>query len=101
MKIPKKTSDNLKNEDDLSNITLQQDCQLSFKFCPLKELAEFINLEIIQIQEKPKGRGCTPEFKMHCMLMYFKGSKLYRTYLAKTYCLLEPRIIRKFVQTVN
>ncbi|KAK5645213.1 hypothetical protein RI129_006513 [Pyrocoelia pectoralis] len=59
----------LSDEDNL-NVTLEQYQSLTYKFCP-KDLADFINTQILLIQKHSKGRRYSLEFKNKCLELYF------------------------------
>ncbi|CAG9856943.1 unnamed protein product [Phyllotreta striolata] len=80
------------------DITFEQYCQLTHKFCGNDDMAEFINFEVSQAKKKPFGRRYSVHFKMECLPLYFAGPKLYKQMLCCQWRLmvllgLSPRLI--------
>lgn len=69
--------ENIAQQKHIENITLEEFQQLTYKFCP-REFAAFINIQLSQIQKKPKGRRYSNDFKTFCLTVYFMGPKLYK-----------------------
>lgn len=83
------------------HITLDQYKAVTYKFCHSQELADFINVQVSQIQKQPKGRRYSIEFKNECLAMYFTGPKLYKTKLMHTFCLPGPKTLMKLIQGIK
>lgn len=87
---------------DIPNeITLEDYQQLTYKFCPYKEVAEFINVQIAQINKTPKGRRYSAEFKHKCLSMYFAGPKLYKSILSKLFCLPSAQTLQNLLKGLD
>lgn len=87
----------VKAEKHLDDITLEQYKILTYKYCPSKEVGDFINTQVSQGHKQAKARRYTPEFKHHCLSMYLMGPKLYKRNLMQTFCLPGPRTLLKYV----
>lgn len=65
----------LKKQLEHSYVTLDQLQILVSKIWPSIELAEFINVQIKQAHNSPKGRRYTNEFKNKCLSIFFLDLK--------------------------
>lgn len=63
-------------ENNLYNITLADYKQLTF--CPSKGVADFINVQVSQLQNNPRDRRYSNQFKDYCLSLYFSGPKLHK-----------------------
>lgn len=90
----------VKNEK-LSEVTLEDYKLLTRKFCASEETVNFINVQITQSQKKSKGRRFSDDFKNECLAMYFTGPKLYKTKLAKKFCLPSYRTLLRHIQHIK
>lgn len=89
-----------KIESNIKDISLKEYMSLTNKFCP-KDLANFINVQVSQIQKHPKGRRYSLEYKNECLAMYFTGPKLYKKKLMTKYCLPTPTTLLKQVNKLK
>lgn len=83
------------------NVTLEEYLALTYKFCPSKKLADFINVQVSQCQKNPKGRRYSEEFKYECLKLYFTGPKLYKTQLMQTFCLPSTETLLKIIRPLT
>lgn len=85
----------------IDKISIEQYMSLTYKFCPSRELADFINTQICEIHKHPKGRRYSLEFKSECLAMYFSGPKLYKKNLMHKFCLPTPPTLLKLVKNLK
>ncbi|KAF5286723.1 hypothetical protein FQR65_LT12456 [Abscondita terminalis] len=85
----------------LDDISLEQYMQLTNKFCPIKEFADFINVQISQLSKQPRGRRYSLEFKNECLSMYFADPKLYKQTLMEKFCLPSPVTLLPLLKKVK
>lgn len=88
-------------ENPLDEISVQQYQQLSYKFCPSKDLADFINTQIAQVTKSPRERRYSDDFKYKYLSMYVGGPNLYKSLLTKLFCLPGPRTLRKLISHID
>lgn len=84
-----------------NEITLEQYKEATYKLCPSMDLANFINIQVSQINKSAQGRRFTVEFKYKCLSMYFSGPKLYKTLLTKLFCLPGSETLRKLIYGID
>lgn len=88
-------------ENVSGEITLEHYKSLTYQFCPSTELANFINVQISQVQKSPRGRRYSNEFKHTCLSIYFSGPKMYKNVLVKLFCLPGPQTLQKLLQVTD
>lgn len=88
------------NEEAFKEITIEYYKSLTYKLCP-KVLADFINVQVSQIQKSPKGRRYSEEFKYKCLSIYFSGPKVYKTILMKMFCLPGPQTLHQLLRGID
>lgn len=81
------------------NISFEQYCELTYKFCSDNDLAGFINFQVSQSNKKPAGRRFSDQFKMECFPLYFASPKLYKQILCKKFCLPSHKTLFKLLKT--
>ncbi|KAK9709679.1 Transposase protein [Popillia japonica] len=89
---------NLQRQELLNNITMEEFAKLTYKFCESKEFADFIIVQLKLMQNKPKGRRYSFEFKRDCLALYFTSPKLYKQKLMQKFSLPNPSTLFRFVQ---
>lgn len=89
--------ENFAHDDYMSKVTLEDYQTLTKKFCPSKQLAKFINMQVKQVSKRSKGRRYTEEYKIYCLAMYCRNPKLYKNLLTDKFCLPSDTTLRRYL----
>lgn len=86
----------------LDSVTLQEYQLLNNKFCSQKpQPANFINVQVSQVNKKPKERRFSEIIKRECLTMYFTSPHLYKTKLMNMFCLPSPSLLFRYIKKVK